>query len=107
MKHQSCLSLKHTVSEKPEAIKSSVHKKVTSQLVWLYELLINVASHQNWEKSLHLASSRARYRARHVFLWKIASRFSLAVCLQHKDAKLKANATGSVLCQVHVDQTLY
>ena len=46
-----------------------------------YELLINVASHQNWEKSLHLAWSRARYRARHVFLWKIASRFSLAVCL--------------------------
>ena len=31
-------------------------------------------------KSLHLAPSRARHRARHVFLWKIASRFSLLAC---------------------------
>ena len=68
------------MSVKLEARKIYVHNKVTSQLIWLYELLINVASHQNWGKSLHLAPSRARYRARHVFLWKIASCFSLLAC---------------------------
>ena len=71
------------MSVKLEARKIYVHNKVTSQLIWLYELLINVASHQNWEISLHLASEKLFSLARHVFLWKIASRFSLAVCLQH------------------------
>ena len=66
---------KHTVSVKLEAIKSYVHKKVTSQFVWLYELLINVASHQNWVKSLYKASKRRVFLltlALHVFLWKNA-----------------------------------
>ena len=45
-------------------------------------------SHQNWEKSLHLASEKLFSRARHVFLWKIASRFSLALCVcSIKDSK--------------------
>ena len=30
------ISLKHTMSVKLEAIKISVHTRVTSQLVWLY-----------------------------------------------------------------------
>ena len=63
-----------------EARKISVHKKVTSQLVWLYELLINVASHQNWGKSLHLASSRARPRARHVYSYVMENCFTLLAC---------------------------
>ena len=68
------------IHDEREAMKISVHIKSDITISWLYKLLTKLASHQNWEKSLHLASSRARYRARHVFLWKIASRFSLLAC---------------------------